>query len=208
MNIRVAIVEDTQELLKALAALINGTDGMECVAAFQDGESALHQLPGLSPDVLLMDIKLPGMSGVECVRRLKQLLPQTQVMMLTISEDYEQIYQSLQAGATGYLLKHNIPDRLIESIRDLHAGGSPMSNSIARKVVLAFSDRASDRPDPNARLSQREQEILEYLARGHLYKEIADQLHLSYHTVRTHVQNIYKKLHIRSRAEAARHSSR
>lgn len=206
MSIRVAIVEDNKDLLKSLVALVSGPGDLECVGGYSDGESALQEIPSLGPDVVLMDIKLPGMSGVECVSRLKAKSPPIQVMMLTILEDYEQIFQSLRAGATGYLLKQCIPEKLVESIRDLHSGGSPMSNSIARKVVLAFKDLACDRPSSGEQLSLREQEILNRLARGHLYKEIADELDLSYHTVRTHVQNIYKKLHIKSKAEAVRHA--
>jgi DNA-binding NarL/FixJ family response regulator len=205
MKIKVAIVEDNQELLKSLMALVNGAADLECVAACPDGESALAQIPQSQPDVVLMDIRLPKTSGVECVRRLKVVLPQTQMMMLTVFDDYEQIFQSLRAGATGYLLKQSVPEKLCESIRELHAGGSPMSNSIARKVVLAFRKMAAEHPEPGARLSAREQEILEHLARGHLYKEIAGELDLSYHTVRTHVQNIYKKLQIRSKSETVRH---
>ncbi|MCI0537878.1 MAG: response regulator transcription factor [Verrucomicrobiales bacterium] len=204
MSITVAIIEDSRELLKSFAGLIEETRDLRCVATCIDGETALERLPALRPDVVLMDIKLPGMSGVECVGRLKALLPQTQVMMLTVLEDYEQIFQSLRAGATGYLLKPYVPERLIENIRDLHAGGSPMSNSIARKVVLAFQ-KLDERIDSTNGLTVREQNILERLARGHLYKEIAADLGLSFHTVRTHVQNIYKKLHVRTKAEAVQH---
>lgn len=208
MKIAVAIVEDSPDLLKSLASVIASTEDLECAGTFPGAEPALEGIPQLRPDVILMDIKLPGLSGIECTRRLKTLVPETQVMMLTILEDYEQIFQSLKAGATGYLLKQNIPERLLESIRELHAGGSPMSNSIARKVVLAFREMANGRPDPETSLSFREQEVLNHLARGHLYKRIADDLGLSYHTIRSHVQNIYKKLHIGSKAEAAQHAKR
>jgi DNA-binding NarL/FixJ family response regulator len=177
------------------------------VGAYADAETALAGIPALDPAVVLMDIRLPGMSGVECVKHLKQSVPQAQVMMLTILEDYEQIFQSLKAGATGYLVKQSLSEKLVEGVRDLYRGGSPMSNSIARKVVLAFREMANGRPDPETSLSSREQEVLNHLSRGHLYKEIAEELNLSYHTVRTHVQNIYKKLHIRSKSEAARHAS-
>ncbi|MHC1763414.1 MAG: response regulator [Verrucomicrobiia bacterium] len=206
MRITVAIVEDNPDLRQSLAKLVDSADDLECVVACPDAESALQQIPRLQPQIVLMDIKLPGMSGVECVRRLKVLCPQVQVMMLTIFEDYEQIFQSLRAGATGYLLKETVAEKLLESVRDLNAGGSPMSNSIARKVVLAFRDLAAQRADDTDKLSHREQQILNHLARGHLYKEIADELGLSYHTVRTHVQNIYKKLHMRSKADAILHT--
>lgn len=203
MRIAVAIVEDNLELLKSLAAMLEATPDLACVARCSSAEAALDEIPRARPEVVLMDIKLPGMSGVECVRPLKRLLPEAQVMMLTVLEDYEQIFQSLRAGATGYLLKQHIPERLVESIRELHAGGSPMSNSIARKVVLAFKELPGDSPEAASMLSPREQEILDHLGRGHLYKEIASELNLSYNTVRTHVQNIYKKLHVCSKSEAA-----
>jgi DNA-binding NarL/FixJ family response regulator len=164
-------------------------------------ESALQELPRLNPNVILMDINLPGLTGVECVRRLKPVLPQTQVIMLTVYQNTEHIFNALSAGATGYLLKQTPPAELLDAIRDVHAGGSPMSSHIARKIVQSFQ-----KPAPLAGgsdgLSPRENEVLELLAKGFLYKEIADQLGLTYATVHTHIRHIYEKLHVRSRTEA------
>jgi DNA-binding NarL/FixJ family response regulator len=201
MLINVAIVEDHDDIREGLAVLINGSEGFRCVATFANAEAALAELPGHEPDVVLMDIELPGMSGIECIRRLKTRHPQMQIMMRTIYEDDEKIYNSLVAGATGYILKKTPPAKLLEAIQDLHHGGSPMSSQIARKVVQAFQQNHQPVP-PAERLSKREQEILAYLAKGHLYKEIAVALHISVETVRTHLRNIYEKLHVRTRTEA------
>jgi len=199
--IRLALVEDDPQVRDGLSQLIRASPGFECVGACSDAEDALARLPGLKPDVVLMDIGLPGMSGIECIRRLKRLQPATQIMMLTVFEDHDRIFQSLAAGATGYLLKHTPPDKLIDAIRNLHQGGSPMSAPIARRVVEAFQPRVTS-DDPATRLSAREQEIIHLLAQGHLYKEIADRLKLSVETVRTHIRNIYQKLHVHGRTEA------
>jgi DNA-binding NarL/FixJ family response regulator len=171
------------------------------VAAYANAENALEELPDQEADVVLMDIGLPGMSGIECIRTLKSQHPQMQIMMLTVYEDDDKIFNSLKAGATGYILKKTPPAQLLQAIQDLHNGGSPMSPQIARKVVQTFqSMRApSQAAEP---LSKREQEILAYLAKGHLYKEIAATLHISVETVRTHLRNIYEKLHVRTRTEA------
>jgi DNA-binding NarL/FixJ family response regulator len=201
MTINVAIVEDIDDIREGLAALINGSEKFRCEAAYANAEAALEQLPELEPDVVLMDIGLPGMSGIECIQRLKAQYPQMQIMMLTIYEDDEKIFDSLKAGASGYILKKTPPAKLLESIQDLHNGGSPMSSQIARKVVQAFQQNHQPVP-PAERLSKREQEILAYLAKGHLYKEIAVALHISVETVRTHLRNIYDKLHVRTRTEA------
>ncbi len=201
MLIHIAIVEDIDEIREGLAALINGAEGFRCVATYANAEAALSDLPDWEPDVTLMDIELPGMSGIECIRVLKAQLPKLQIMMLTIYEDDEKIFNSLAAGASGYILKKTPPDKLLEAIRDLHHGGSPMSGQIARKVVHAFQQRR----EPNhatAELSKREQEILSYLAKGYLYKEIAAALSLSVETVRTHLHHIYEKLHVHTRTEA------
>jgi DNA-binding NarL/FixJ family response regulator len=199
--IEVALVEDDQQVREGLALLIGSSPGFTCVAACPSAEYALQRLPGLEPDVVLMDIQLPGMSGIECILKLKQLCPQAQIMMLTVFEDHDRIYQSLKAGASGYLLKQTPPAELLEAISGLHHGGSPMSAQIARRVVEAFQHPApfdsGDSP-----LSPREQEIVHLLAQGHLYKEIANQLGRSVETVRTHIRNIYDKLHVRSRTEA------
>ena len=203
MKIKVAIVEDSEKCRASVAKLLGDSNDLSCVAAVTDAEAALAELPQLKPDVILMDIELPGISGVECVGRLKELLPETQIMMLTFSDEPDKVFDSLRAGATGYLLKEFYVEELVESIRALHSGGSPMSNSIARKVVVTFQKPAKL---PGAELTQREEEILNRLGRGHRFKEIAEELGVSFHTVRTHVQNIYKKLHVRSKGEALEHA--
>jgi DNA-binding NarL/FixJ family response regulator len=199
--IRVAIVEDTVEIREGLGALINGSDGFRCIASYATAEAALRDLERQNPDVVLMDINLPGMSGIECTREIKARQPATPIMMLTIYEDHDKIFESLKAGASGYILKKTPPAKLLESIQDLHTGGSPMSSQIARKVVGAFQHMAPS-PKDTDNLSRREQEILSYLAKGYRYKEIADTLFISIETVRTHLRNIYEKLHVRSRSEA------
>ncbi len=201
MPIKVSIVEDNDQIREGLSVLINGSTGFQCVATYPTAESALRYLPAHKPDVVLMDIQLPGMSGIECVRALKKMLPELEIMMLTIYEDDDNIFKSLVAGASGYVLKKAPPSELMDAINDLHSGGSPMSDRIARKVVQAFQrmDRSSSEVE---NLTQRESEILSYVARGFQDKEIAEKLFLSSETVRTHLRNIYKKLHVRSRTEA------
>jgi len=199
--ITVGLVEDDQQVREGLALLIGSSPGFACVAACASAEVALQRFPKTKPDVVLMDIQLPGMSGIECILQLKQLCPRTQIMMLTVFEDHERIYQSLKAGASGYLLKQTPPAELLDAIADLHRGGSPMSAQIARRVVESFQDPASSE-HREAQLSAREQEIVRLLAQGHLYKEIADRLDRSVETVRTHIRNIYDKLHVHSRIEA------
>lgn len=201
MPINVAIVEDLDDIREGLAFLINSAEGFRCIATYASAEAALEELPHHAPDVVLMDIGLPGMSGIECIQRLKAQDAALQIMMLTIYEDDEKIYNSLAAGATGYVLKKTPPAKLLESIQDLYHGGSPMSNQIARKVVQTFQ-HAQTPSTATAGLSKREQEILSYLAKGHLYKEIADTLSISVETVRTHLHKIYEKLHVHTRTEA------
>ena len=199
--ITVAIVEDDEEILGGLESLISRSRGFRCLATCSSAESALDELPGLKPNVVLMDINLPRMSGIECVRRMKAQLPEVQVIMQTVYEDYETIFQSLAAGAVGYLLKKTPPEKLLEAIRDVHNGGSPMSSQIARKVVHTFLQTGTS-PKETENLTKREHEILTYLSKGYRYKEIADVLYISVETVRTHLRNIYEKLHVRSRTEA------
>lgn len=199
--IRVAIVEDIATLRAELCELISGTRELVLCAVASTGEEALELIPRALPHVVLMDIGLPGMSGVECVRRLKELVPETEFMMLTIFEDHESVYASLQAGATGYLVKGLASERLLEMIRELRAGGSPMSSSIARRVVQRLIAPVTTAP-PETLLSLREEEVLRMLASGQRYKEIAGSLGLSVHTVRTHIHRIYKKLQARTKAEA------
>jgi DNA-binding NarL/FixJ family response regulator len=201
MSIRVAIVEDNERIREGLAAIINGSEGFHCTAAYETAEEALRRLPQYMPDVVLMDIQLPGMSGIECVQKLKELNPALQIMMLTVFEDEEKVFKAILAGATGYILKRTPPSELLDSIRELNDGGSPMSDQIARKIVQAFQQMGrSSRETEN--LSSREQEILSYLAKGYHDKEIADHFFISVKTVRTHLRNIYKKLNVRSRTEA------
>ena len=201
MPIKVAIVEDNERIREGLATLIGGSDGFHCSAAYESGEEALRYLPAYNPDVVLMDIQLPKMSGIECVEKLKEKNPDMQIMMLTVYEDDEKVFKSIVAGATGYILKRTPPAELLGAIKELHEGGSPMSDQIARKVVQAFREmRKSSKETEN--LSEREMEILSFLAKGYHDREIADHFFLSVKTVRTHLRNIYQKLHVRSRTEA------
>ena len=199
--IKVCIVEDDQGVRDGLAGLVGQEKGFECLSSYRTAEDALTELPKRKPDVILMDINLPGMSGIDCVSRIKSQLPATQVVMLPVYEDTDQIFKALASGASGYMLKSAPPEEILAAVRDVHAGGSPMSPHIARKVVQSFSAQA---PSPKATegLSPREQEVLELLSHGFLYKEIADKLHISFETVHTYVRRIYEKLHVRSRTEA------
>lgn len=198
--IKVSIVEDNAHFRNTLANVINRSEGFKCVGQYGSAEEALEEIPKNVPDVVIMDINLPGMNGVECVAKLKKLCPNTQIMMLTVYEDTDNIFNALKAGATGYLLKRTTKDELLEAIRDIYRGGSPMTTNIARKVVQSFQKMETSSPTES--LSAREQEVLEYLAKGFLYKEIADKLGISYETVRTHIRRIYEKLQVRSRTEA------
>lgn len=208
MSIRVSIVEDDNRVRASLARLIELSDGFECVSDHSTGEEALASLPKTKPEVVLMDINLPGMSGVDCVRQLKPLLPEAQVMMLTVYENTDLIFRALSAGATGYLLKQTPPGELLDAVREVHGGGSPMTGHIARKVVASFQN-AGDSAKEFENLTPRERQVLDYLAKGFLYKEIADAMAISYDTVHTHIRKIYEKLHVRSRTEAvAKHLGR
>jgi DNA-binding NarL/FixJ family response regulator len=197
----VAIVEDDAGIRDNLIALLNGSPGYQCVAACASGEEALARVPAAKPDVVLMDINLPRMSGIECVARLKARLPGLLVLMLTVYEDGDSIFRALKAGASGYLIKRLATDKLLEAIEDVCTGGAPMSCQIARKVVQFFH-QAGPSDEVSENLSPRETEILELLVTGCFFKEIAGQLGISGETVRTHVNNIYRKLHVRSRTEA------
>ncbi len=201
--IRVALVEDDRAVREGLESLVRASGGFEFVGAFNSAEEALVRLPELSVDIVLMDIRLPGMSGIECIAELKRRQSKVQIMMLTVFEDHDRIFQSLAAGASGYLLKQTPPEKLLEAISELSQGGSPMSAQIARRVVETFQNPPSSEDEEMAsRLSPRETEIIRLLAKGYLYKEIADQLNLSVETVRTHIHNTYEKLHVRTRTEA------
>src|SRR5579862_3310033 len=199
MSITIAIIEDDMPAREILTDWIRRAEGFQCVSEHDDAESALEALPAKKPAVVLVDINLPGVNGIECIRRLKPILPQTQFVMLTVYQDDNHIFKALAAGASGYLLKQTPRQMLLDALKDVHTGGSPMSSSIARKIVQSF--RHDPVPD-TASLSQREQEVLERLARGFLYKEIADSLGLSVQTVNTYIRRIYEKLHVRSRAQA------
>ena len=197
----VSIVEDDVPVRQILAKWIDTAKGFRCLSAFGDAEKALAQLPGEQPNVLLMDINLPGLSGIECVRRLKPQLPDTQFLMLTVYADMEHIFDALSAGASGYLLKETGREELIASLKLLHDGGAPMTSHIARKLVQSFHQPQPEKQDPHG-LTPREQTILGMLASGDYYKEIADSLGISVHTVCTHIRRVYEKLHVRSRAQA------
>ncbi|HEY5911975.1 MAG TPA: response regulator transcription factor [Verrucomicrobiae bacterium] len=199
--IRVAIVEDRQVDRESLKDLLKAAPGFACVDACASATEALDRLPDSRPRIVLMDIQLPGISGIECVRQLSGVLPDTQFMMLTVLEDHDLIFRSLAAGATGYLLKKTPSDQLLGAIRELDAGGAPMSGQVARKVVAAFRHPPAPTSELD-KLSPAEQGVLHRLARGLLYKEVADEMGISVSTVRTHVWHIYRKLQVHNRTEA------
>ena len=201
MPISVSIVEDNDKLRGTLARVLNRADGFRCVSDYASAEDALKGLPQARPDVVLMDINLPGMNGVECVRQLKQTAPQILSVMLTVYEDTDNIFAALAAGASGYLLKRTKSAELLDAIREVHRGGSPMTTHIARKVTQSFQ-KAGASPQPTENLSEREQQVLDCLSNGFLYKEIADKLGISYETVHTYIRRIYEKLQVRTRTEA------
>ena len=198
----IAIVEDNVPMRETLMELIDSTQGMKCVCVCEDAAQALRQLPKAMPEIVIMDIRLPDGSGIECTARLKRLLPQTQIMIYTVHEDNDQIFEALKAGASGYLLKSATPTEIIASLHDIRQGGAPMSSEIARKVVQSFhTPRAAGSPEL-ATLTPREEEILALLAQGYVAKEIARKLFVSYATVRTHLHHIYEKLHVGTKTEA------
>lgn len=201
MNISIAIVEDLDEVRDAMKDYISIHSDFILLGAFKTGEQALANLPALNPDIVIMDINLPGINGIECVRQVKDKCPGTQFMMFTVYENDEKVIEALKAGASGYLLKNTGLLQMVESIKELHEGGSPMSANIARKLVNLFRDdgKASTHMDI---LSKRENEVLQLLSKGLLYKEIGDRLVISTGTVRQHIHNIYEKLHVQNRTEA------
>jgi DNA-binding NarL/FixJ family response regulator len=201
MPITVSIVEDNEQLRTTLARILNRAEGFRCLSHYGDAETALQGLPKDHPEVVLMDINLPGINGVECVRQLKQIAPKILVLMLTVYEDTANIFNALAAGASGYLLKRTKTAELLDAIREVHRGGSPMTTHIARMVVHSFQ-KAGPSPQPAENLSQREQEVLDCLSQGFLYKEIAEKLGISYETVHTYIRRIYEKLQVRTRTEA------
>jgi len=201
VSITISIVEDDEPVRDVLAEWIRGADGFKCLGVHKNAEAALAVLPQEKPSVVLMDINMPGMSGIECVRRLKPQMLDTQFVMLTVYEDPDHIFKALTSGASGYMLKRTPRAELLAAIKDVHAGGSPMSSNIARKIVQSFQRFNSSPAEPD-NLSPREREVLELLGRGYLYKEIAESLHISVPTVNTHIRRIYEKLHVRSRSQA------
>lgn len=200
-TISVAVVEDDTSIRSILRNWLEEAEGFTCAGVFPDVESALPQIPALKPDVAIVDINLPGLSGIECVRQLKARIPGTQFVMLTVYEDSNHIFDALSAGATGYLVKTTSREALIAALKEVHAGGSPMSGNIARKVVQSLQQPRRKLP-PSEGLSKRENEVLELLAQGYLYKEIADALGIRIDTVNTYIRRIYEKLHVHSRAQA------
>ncbi len=199
--ITVSIVEDDAKLRETLMRYFSGQAGFRCLRAYPDAESALAEIPGDPPDVVLMDINLPGMSGIECVERLHRVVPALKIVMLTVFEDSDQVFKSLSAGAFGYLVKSNRPAKILQAIREVHDGGSPMSGHIARMVVQSFEKRPAPQ-DETASLAPRELEVLQGLSRGRPYKQIAAEMGISLSTVRTYIQRIYEKLHVHSQTEA------
>jgi DNA-binding NarL/FixJ family response regulator len=202
MPLSVAIVEDDFRIQKSLRLMLTTDPGILCVGVFGTATAAIASIPPLNPDVVFMDVHLPDQSGIEVVRILATSARPPQIVMLTSYDDTEAIFNSLSAGASGYLLKPIRTSELLAAVRDVHSGGAPMTGAIARKVVQAFA-RPIIQPNPTTEdLSPREREILALLSEGFLYKEIADRLTVSYATVRTHIERIYQKLHVRSRAQA------
>jgi DNA-binding NarL/FixJ family response regulator len=200
--IRVVILEDQKDTRDMLAELINGIDGFTCLATYETGEQAITSIPAIKPDVALIDIHLPGLSGTDTVRKLKDVCPNVQFIMCTSLEDPDNIFNALQAGATGYITKSTAPEKILEAITDAVNGGSPMSSQIARKVISFFQSPVQYKSPEIDKLSTREQEILQYLSKGFRYKEIAASLHVSIETVRKHIHNIYEKLEVSSRTDA------
>jgi DNA-binding NarL/FixJ family response regulator len=201
MRIKVSIVEDDQQICEGMAFLLNSSETTQCISMHQSGEDALRQVVLRPPDVILMDINLPQMSGIECTRKIKTVLPPVQILMLTMYEDSEQVFNSILAGASGYLVKRTPPAKILEAIQDIFSGASPMSGRIARMMVEHFRHLKRSAPEIE-NLSKREQEVLELLAKGYRYKEIADALNMGFDTVRSHLRSIYDKLHVHSRTEA------
>lgn len=201
MQIRVAIVEDDEKVRNSFVALLEGSYGFLCTGVYKDAESALINIKNDAPDVVLMDINLPNMNGIECVHKIKQINSKILIIMITVYDDAQKIFRSLQAGAVGYLVKSSPPDEILKAIREVFNGGSPMSAQIARKVVQSFY-KPQAFGDELAKLSAREKEILQLLAKGYLYKEIAAQLSISSETVHGHLRRIYEKLQVHNRTEA------
>lgn len=210
--VRVAVVEDDSVIRARLQQFVGARPGLQCIATFSDAESALATLPSLAPDVVLMDIQLPGRSGIDCVADLRPMLPRTQFVMLTTFDDEDLVFNAIKAGANGYLLKRAGTEEILDAVANVHQGGSPITSSIARKVVQAFRRIAAEAPPPKTeaeapsssdqRLAPREEEMLGHLARGLPYKEVADRMDISIDTVRSYIRRVYEKLQVHSRHEA------
>ena len=208
MTKQVAIVEDDEGLREELMQILKSAPGIRCVGTYRSAEEALVCLPKVHPDVVLMDIKLPGMSGIQCVEKLKEIMPTVQIIVVTVYQDNERIFRALRSGASGYLVKSGPPEKLIEAIHDVSLGGSPMSIHIARKVVEHFRNIGPVSRETEL-LSTREREVLDLLAGGYIYKEIADKLNIGIETVRTYVKHTCKKMQVKNRLEAvAKHTHR
>jgi DNA-binding NarL/FixJ family response regulator len=201
MSITLAIVEDLDEVREGLKQFISLNPEFKVLHTFSNAEEALQELPHLRPDIVIMDINLPGMTGIDCIRQVKDKTPTTQFMMFTVYENDEKVFEALKAGASGYLLKNTGLVQLIEALKELHNGGSPMSANIARKLVSLFRENEKAVPEIE-KLTKREYELLQLLSKGLLYKEISDQLHISMNTVKQHIHHIYEKLHVQNRTEA------
>jgi|SRR6185436_15710900 len=199
--VTVSIVEDLDEVREALQRLINQSETFSFVEGYNNAEQAEKNIPLHPPDIVIMDINLPGMSGIECINRIKEKCDGTQFMMFTIYEDDEKVFEALKAGAHGYLLKKTSKEKLLEALEELHSGGSPMSTNIARKVIEAFEKKDQPAAEVNS-LTNKEKQILDLLAKGFLYKEIASQLHSTRNTIKQHIHHIYEKLHVQNRTEA------
>jgi DNA-binding NarL/FixJ family response regulator len=201
MSISICIVEDLVEVREGLAQFLSLNDEFRVISTYDTAEKAIKELPDLRPNIVIMDIQLPGMNGIECIRQVKDKIPGTQFMMFTVYENDEKVFEALKAGASGYLLKNTGLVQMIVALKELHEGGSPMSANIARKVVSIFHQQ-DKKPQQNTALSPRENEVLLLLSDGLLYKEIAEQLSISIATIRQHIHKIYEKLHVENRTEA------
>jgi len=199
--IKVCIVEDLREVRDGITAVLAMDDRFEVLSGYANAEIAAEELPAWQPNIVIMDINLPGMNGIECIRKVKEECPNTQFMMFTVYEDEDKVFQALAAGATGYLLKKTSLPKIVESIIELYEGGSPMSTQIARKIIQTYQ-KQNERLDDGKLLSHKEFTILELLAKGNLYKEISITLNISVNTVKQHIHNIYQKLHVKNRTEA------
>jgi DNA-binding NarL/FixJ family response regulator len=202
MPITVAIVEDDPGIREMLTRVVTRAPGLAFLNSYPNGEAALAAFPALAPNVVIMDIQLPGMNGIECTRALKKAMPTTQVLIFTVFGDSEQVFRALEAGASGYLLKRTLRSEMVEAIKQVWDGGAPMSGEVARKVVESFRKAPPAKSAATEQLTPREEEVLSLLAKGYITKEIADQLSISFDTVRFHLKHIYQKLHVRSRTEA------